>query len=581
MRNFVLLLFFASFLGFRSGAAPLPEGTRSIIHLDERSDFFFDANPELGITDVSKPGLAPRFTPVDGRMIWVGENAPAAWLRFTIPAAELDSGHGNPGAGSPASQWILVARPSFSIILDSVSLYVPRGDGSFEEMKSGALAERRPGEPLSRYFVFELPPGAFGGDPCYLRLSSRTDVKVSLDIETAIGFAQREGREYVVYGILYGILIAMILYSFFLLLSLKDVTYLFYVLYIISAGLWLFFVQGHAKLLFGQHPRFDQAMLWLWAGSMLTWGAFFASFFLRLKEGRPTLYRVILALAALGFVVSLTGLVGWNDIAFSLSHYLGLALPVLIIFAAVARLIQGFPSALYFLIAWSLLAAGGFVFSLMGLKFLPLNFVTVNGVAIGMAAESILLSMALADRFKRLEAETKKLENIEVHYRELSLTDGLTGLNNKRFLMSELELATSKASETKTALSLMLLDIDDFKTVNDNFGHSAGDDILASLAHLMRSCTRESDSSCRFGGDEFVIIMQGIKGDDALRVAERIRNRFALDSVRFIDGKEMKVTVSIGVVEYGGKETADAFLARADSAMYEAKHRGKNCSVSG
>lgn len=580
-KNVVVLLLFAVFLGMQPGAAPLSEGKRSIIQLDEESDFFFNASSELGIADVSGAELAPRFTPVDGRMIWVGESAPAAWLRFTIPVSELDSAQKTPGTGAPASQWLLVVRPSFSIILEHVSLYVPRGDGSFEEIRSGAQAERRPDEPRSRFFAFELPSGAFEGQPCYIRLSGNTDVKVNFYIETAISFAQREGREYMAFGFLYGILLAMVLYSFFLLFSLKDLTYLFYILYILSAALWVFFVQGLAKLIFGQNPGFDQTMLWFWAGSMLTWGAFFASFFLRLKEGRPILYHVFLSLSALGFVVSLTGLIGWHDIAFSLSNYLGLALPVFIIGAAIARMIQGFPSAVYFLIAWFFLALGGFVFSLMDLKVLPVNFFTVNGVAIGMAAEAVLLSIALADRVKRFEVETKKMEKIEGNYRELSLTDGLTGLRNKRFLFNELELAIAKARDTKTPLSLLLLDIDDFKTVNDTFGHSVGDDILASLAHLMNSCTREKDSCCRSGGDEFVIVMHETARDDAFRVAECLRSRFAIDSVRCIDGKDIRVTVSIGVAEFDGDETGDALLARADGAMYEAKHRGKNCSVSG
>ncbi|HWP69243.1 MAG TPA: diguanylate cyclase, partial [Rectinemataceae bacterium] len=278
-------------------------------------------------------------------------------------------------------------------------------------------------------------------------------------------------------------------------------------------------------------------------------------------------------------VVSVAGILGWDDVAFSLSHYLGLALPVLVIAAAIVRLIQGFPSAFYFLIAWSLLAVGGFIFSLMGLKFLPVNFWTVNGIAIGMTAESILLSMALADRFKSLEAEKKNLEKIQAHYRELSLTDALTGLHNKRFLKIELDLAAARARETGTPLSLILLDLDDFKNINDSFGHTVGDEILATLSRSIRSCTRESDSSCRFGGDEFVIIMPGIWGVDAFQVAERIRNRFALDSSRDIDGAALRVTVSLGIVEFNGKETAEAFLERADSAMYEAKRLGKNRSV--
>jgi len=575
MKKFIFLVLSVVFICSHPGAAPSSQEGRQTINLEERSGFYFNADPGLGIAEVSGEAISSRFTPVSGRMIWVGKKAPAAWLRFVVPTSELDDADGI----KPVSQWFLVVRPSFSIILDHVALYVPRGDGNFDEISSGAKVAPRFSEPHSRFFVFELPPGAFEGKACYLRLSSGTDVEVGFDLETSIGFAQSEGLGYFVYGLMYGILLAMVLYSLFLLLSLKDKTYLCYILYIISAGLWLFFVQGHAKLVFGQKPYFNQAMLWFWAGSMITWGAVFTAVFLKMKESRPVLYYALLVVAALGLVVSVAGLAGWDDLAFSLSHFLGLALPILVIASAIARLVQGFPSAFYFLIAWSLLALGGFVFSLMGLKVLSVNFWTVNGMAIGMTAESILLSMAIADRFKRLESEKKSLEKVQAHYRELSLTDALTGLHNKRFLLIELNLAVTRARETGIPLSLLLLDLDDFKNINDSLGHRVGDEILATLARSMRSCTRESDSSCRFGGDEFVIIMPGIMGEDAFNVAERIRNHFASDSVHDVGGGAARATVSLGVVEFGGKETAEDFLTRADKAMYEAKRLGKNRSV--
>ena len=560
-------------------AFPVSVDNHAAIGLEEKSGFFFNADPRLGIIDVAAEAEAVNFSPIGNRLIWVGRNAPAAWLRFTIPVSELGVGYSGGKNDKAVSQWLLVVRPSFSIILDHVDVYIPRSDGGFEEFKSGAKKDVRPGEPYSRYFVFELPPGAFEGKPCYIRLESATDVSVNFDLETSLDFARREVLDYSAYGILYGILLAMVLYSFFHYISLKDIASLYYIFYIAAASLWLFFVQGHAKLIFGQHPCFDQAMLWLWVGMMLSWGAIFTSSFLRLKEGHPLFSRIFAGMAVLGAVVSIAGIAGWDDIAFSLSHYLGIILPLLVIGAAIARLAQGFPSALYFLIAWSFLAVGGLVFSLMGLKVLPVNFWTVNGVAIGVAAEAILLSMALTDRFRRIEIEKKRLEKIQAHYKELSLTDALTGLHNKRFLMNELNIAVSRAVETGEPLSIILLDIDDFKTINDSFGHSLGDEILTTLAHSTRSCTRESDSICRFGGDELVIIMPGNIGQGAYQVAERIRLKFALENQREIEDVEMKATVSLGVVSFNGKESAEALLSRADSAMYEAKHLGKNRSV--
>ena len=127
----------------------------------------------------------------------------------------------------------------------------------------------------------------------------------------------------------------------------------------------------------------------------------------------------------------------------------------------------------------------------------------------------------------------------------------------------------------------MLLDLDDFKQVNDRMGHSVGDAVLATLARSMRSCTRESDSLCRFGGDEFVIVLPGVTEITAFNVAERIRTRFYKDWSELSGKKEEQgqVSVSIGVVRLQENETAQALLMRADAAMYEAKRLGKNRSV--
>ncbi|HWP68969.1 MAG TPA: 7TM diverse intracellular signaling domain-containing protein, partial [Rectinemataceae bacterium] len=294
MKKILFMLLAIVFFDAHLAASPFIKGGRPAIHLEDISEFYFDADPGLGISDVSAEVNSSRFTPVAGRMIWVGKKAPAAWLRFVVPTSELANGHDGAEGSKSLSQWLLVVRPSFSIILDHVDFFVPRGDGSFDEIRSGAKAAVWPSEPQSRFFAFELPSGAFEGKPCYLRLSSETDVEVNFDIETSVGFGQSEGLSYIVYGIIYGILLAMVLYSFFLLLSLKDVTYLYYILYVVSAGLWLFFLQGHAKLIFGQIPNFDQAMLWLWAGSMITWGAVFTASFLRMKESQLFLFRMLI-----------------------------------------------------------------------------------------------------------------------------------------------------------------------------------------------------------------------------------------------------------------------------------------------
>jgi diguanylate cyclase (GGDEF)-like protein len=565
-------------------SVPVPAESAKVINLELIADYYHNADPALSIAELSAPEYATRFSPVAGRPVWVGTHAPAAWLRFVVPLDALGAGYAK--GSDPAertTQWLLLVKPSFSIILDSVEFYVPRPDGGFDMYASGAMKSASANEPHSRYFYFNLPPEAFRAAqreaPCYLRLSSSTDVLMNIELVAAAEFAKSEARSYLAYGIVFGILIAMAFYGFFLFVSLKYRSYLYFILYTISIGLWLFYVQGFAKVLFGQKPGLDQAMLWFWAGMFILWGTIFTISFLELKKGSRFLFYLLAAAAALAGVVSAAGLAGLDEIAFALSHYLGMAVPVLVIIAAAVRLKQGFRSALYYLVAWSFLALGGFVFSLMGLKVLPVHFLTINAMSIGMALESVLLSMALADRFKQVETERKLLESKQAQYRELSMTDALTGLYNKRYLQAELSRAVEKTLQSGEPVSLIFLDIDDFKKINDRFGHAVGDDILISLAHSMLSCTRESDMACRLGGDELVIFMPGISKDKAFHVAERIRVHFETESMRIIDGQSINATISLGIVDLQRNESAESLIERADSAMYAAKQRGKNCSV--
>ena len=214
----------------------------------------------------------------------------------------------------------------------------------------------------------------------------------------------------------------------------------------------------------------------------------------------------------------------------------------------------------------------------MDLKVLPVNFWTKNGLALGLAAESILLSLSLADRFKRIECEKLLLERDQARLRRLSLTDELTGLYNKRYLLAELKNAANDAHFSGEPLAAILLDLDNFKAINDSYGHGFGDRMLISLAASIRDCIRENDAPCRFGGEEFVIIMPNTDKASALRVAERIREHFAAERHGASDEEAIRATISLGVAELAPGEDANSFLDRTDGAMYEAKRLGKNRS---
>jgi two-component system, cell cycle response regulator len=161
---------------------------------------------------------------------------------------------------------------------------------------------------------------------------------------------------------------------------------------------------------------------------------------------------------------------------------------------------------------------------------------------------------------------------------ELAVVDALTGLNNRRFLETHLANALDQAAHKGRPLSLMILDIDHFKSVNDTYGHDAGDEVLKVFSQRIKRVLRGADLVCRLGGEEFVVVMPETPLNVAARVAERVRA--AVEGQQFpIDPgatRTIPVTASIGLAERGADANADALLRRADKALYASKSAGRN-----
>ena len=160
---------------------------------------------------------------------------------------------------------------------------------------------------------------------------------------------------------------------------------------------------------------------------------------------------------------------------------------------------------------------------------------------------------------------------------ELAITDGLTGLHNRRYLDSHLQTLFERAASRQRPLSLLTSDIDRFKRINDTHGHAAGDDVLREFARRLRKNVRGIDLACRYGGEEFVVVMPDTEQAVAERVAERIRQEIEMLPFGPEGAAALDVTVSIGVASISpAADTLEALHKRADGALYEAKKSGRN-----
>jgi two-component system cell cycle response regulator len=160
---------------------------------------------------------------------------------------------------------------------------------------------------------------------------------------------------------------------------------------------------------------------------------------------------------------------------------------------------------------------------------------------------------------------------------EMAITDALTGLFNRRYMESHVGTLVEQASARNKPLSVLVLDIDYFKSINDTYGHDAGDDVLREFAIRIKKSIRGIDLACRYGGEEFVVVMPETDMAVATLVAERLRRRIASEPFPIQQGtRKVEVTISIGIAALARGENAAAVLKRADQALYRAKRDGRN-----
>jgi diguanylate cyclase (GGDEF)-like protein len=187
--------------------------------------------------------------------------------------------------------------------------------------------------------------------------------------------------------------------------------------------------------------------------------------------------------------------------------------------------------------------------------------------------EDLLLriNVVLKNRSEKKE-NNRKLEELT----NLTIRDDLTGLFNSRQFYRHIAQEVDRSNRYFRPLSLILMDIDNFKSLNDTYGHLFGDKILSGMGEIIQSAIRMQDTAYRYAGDEFTILLPETELERAIAVAERVRQAIEIETQVLSDPKPLKVTVSIGVVEYLTDEEIKCFVHRADSAMYTSKRKGRN-----
>ncbi len=191
-------------------------------------------------------------------------------------------------------------------------------------------------------------------------------------------------------------------------------------------------------------------------------------------------------------------------------------------------------------------------------------------------AQTIKLEKQLKlEEEKRIRAQ-EKLEEANKRLSRLARTDPLTGLSNRRDIYDKLDYEIKRFERNDKSFSIAIGDIDGFKDINDNFGHDAGDFVLFSIAHHMRSILRKQDMVGRWGGEEFIFIFPETNAEGAAIVAEKVRQAVAEKIMTYKENK-ITITITIGVATFNEMQPITDCIKKADTALYEGKKKGKNC----
>jgi len=495
--------------------------------------------------------------------------APATWLKFRLLAP----------AESEGRYVLRVSRRLF----DHFELHVDAPDRPVETYRADSTLISANVRTVGRQFVFDLevPPGEV--TTLLLHVSTLQSSLQPLDvwIQDASGFDETRSLTFLIFGLIFGALIALIFHNFILYLNLRLRGHLYYVFAMTSMlvllGLDSGLIQTYIlpEFLLSWSTRLNI----LFAGLMVATIALFFRAFVHSKRNTPRLDTAVL----IGMVLITAMAVVQVFLPGEQSVRVGMVLQLTNVFVFILLIIggvmagrRGTVEGWIFVAAWSV-----FLLSALSRTILTLDFVRRDSILeylmyFGAVVEASILALGLSYRVRKLyERHTRALRE-QHRAARLANTDALTAAYNRRFLQHYLENMLDEKSPDSFRRAVLILDLDNFKEANDEFGHAAGDQVLRDLVGRCQRVLRESDVLCRLGGDEFVIVLADHREVPAMDVANRLLDEIGGSNFTF-EGLPIRVTTSIGVVSsISPKATVSDILRMADQALYQAKQAGRN-----
>lgn len=546
-RSFFVLFIVCLGLSFKAFAKDtpvvLPAELQQAEYVGFAAQVFEDKTASLSFDEVMREASKGAFKPLGRQDLSIGTTASVWWVKFELH---------NPGAAKR-----LVLREEYALI-DYLDLWL-MNDVQTQQFHSGDMLPFSERLVAANSLDFILNLSADSTTTVVMRYETKGALSINLLLTDPLLLAESQSHHMLMQGIFYGALVALVLYNLFIFIIVRDVSYLLYIFYLVALGLFLSAFNGlSAQYLWPESPWWANHSLLLFWGAVIAMALIFSQHFLNMRFYSSVLNRIANGFILIALSCAIASLVLPYDQVIKVLFLLAPPSYLLILIAAFKGVRRGYAPAKYFLTAWALLMVAAILSTLISAAVID-GFSAISPYIIqyGALVEVVLLSIALASRIRTLEQD--------------ALTDALTKLFNRRFFDRQLQTSTQQAAKKGQGFVLMLIDIDYFKQFNDTHGHDTGDLALRAVADHLQKVARRSDYVCRYGGEEFAIILPGTRLDEARVLAERVRASIA--SVPLADSP---ITASIGLAELTpGMDEVELFR-RADQSLYAAKEAGRD-----
>jgi diguanylate cyclase len=557
--------------------------TRSLHYMADHQQLDFDTVRERPDAD---------WTPNRRGAVNFGQSMQPYWLHLRLAGAERLS----------QTTYLRLDYPH----LDRLDVYVVRDGALLREFHTGDTLPYAARPVDHRTFLFPIERDWGDRFEVYLRVESEGPIEIPLDVVTRSTLDAEDQRLFTWFGAYFGIMATMLLYNGFVFLVVRERSYFHYLVYMVVNASLQFVLQGFGfKYLWPVSTSMNNLMVLLLTGAAPFTALLFARRFIRL-EALGAAWEQILARLLLGSfaLIPLALLFGDYRVTLRVEFALSLLVIALLSFLSVKYSMRGERAARNFAVAW-LLYLGFIAYYLLQINgIVDRNVVSMHALEIGSLLELVLLSLAFADRLNEekelriraqnealqmqlrlnrnldslVRARTEELEAANLRLRDMSVTDALTGLANRRRFSDCLALEYQRAYRQRDPLAVLMIDIDHFKRLNDGYGHPCGDRCIREVAAVIAGCVRRpGDLAARYGGDEFVVLLPATDMDGAYEVADQIRT--AMSTLRIGNPLgELRITASIGVAAEvpPRRGRAEDLTNRADQALYRAKRDGRN-----